>query len=193
MKLPKKKSSENKNTHRLVIVSAVILLLASSSVYFLFKDALIKSPKNDIPADTSTPENSSRPNSTEAVNQGAITNEPDSKLRPVQNDQAKENHTTNNGQYTISVSTSSDSNVTSVFIRGMLGSSIDTGTCTASLRGPSGKTMSIQTPILPGPSVSSCKTIQLEKTNLAPGIWKYKLLFNSDNIKGVSDENSFEI
>lgn len=192
MKLAQKKSSKNKNTHRIIISLAVVLLLISGAMYFLLRDASIKT-FNSLPIETHTPENSSPPDTTGAVNQEIITNKPDDKLHPAQNDQPKENHTTNNGQRTISISTSSDSNANSVFIRGMLGGSVDAGTCTASLRGPSGKTISVQTPVLPGPSMSSCKTVQLEKTSLEPGIWKYTLSFSSDNIKGVSNENSFEI
>lgn len=98
-----------------------------------------------------------------------------------------------NKLYTVGVSASSDEDESVVYIRGMISTTVSGGACYVTAFSPSGHTVTKQTEVLASPANSYCKTIQLPKSSLEKGTWKYTLNYKSDNARGSSSENTFTI
>lgn len=81
-----------------------------------------------------------------------------------------------------------------IYIRGGINNSVEQdGTCFAKLTGPSGESVQEETTLLPNATTTDCKTIQLNRSDLAPGTWKVTLGYESDSTEGQSNESTFQL
>lgn len=80
-----------------------------------------------------------------------------------------------------------------VYIRGGINYPARDGSCYAQLTGPAGQSVRKESPVLPNPASTDCKTISIPASELAPGKWTLTLHYTSNEFEGASSELSFTL
>ena len=186
--------TENKNNKKLkiILISSFILIAAiSSGVFLLFQNSHSEENKT-----SSQEEKKSEKTTQEDAEKSSEKNiSSDTKTTQINSD--RPNIPTldqSTRKYRVDISTSVDQdNSNEIVIRGLINLSIESGKCDIILTSPSGNTQTKTTEILMSPTTSSCKTISLPKNSLEKGTWKYKIKYETSEIIGESNEDTFEI
>lgn len=182
MKISKNTTNKRK---KIFIIVLLLTLLASVVLVYIF---LIR-PKTES-ATTRTDTRSS--DEQQAEN---LTKDPENKQASPNTDTPAPIETNDQADTgTVQMTATADVSGASVYIRGGINNAVvSEGVCYAQLTGPNGKTLRKDTVLLQNPSTTDCKTISIDVNELSPGAWVVKLHYTSANLKGMSNETSFEI
>ena len=187
------KINKNNNRKPLIIALVSILVVAAlttgvSALYLGFKN-------NDENKTDQT--NTAAPERSESDKQQAeeLKKSPENKAETPNTDTPPaiiENESSDKGS--VDMIASADISRGSVFIRGGINNQIiGDGTCYASLVGPNGETIRKDTSLLHNSTSTDCKTISIPLSSLSFGVWKFTLNYESEKLKGVTSEESFEV
>lgn len=198
----KKKNSNNKK----IIILVLILLLAAllgAFAYYRYKlsnksqSATTTSTISSTGSKTSNEDSESAKNtseSTTADNKASTAYSTANKTKTNSDPQAATSTNSSTGKTVVSVVTSANISNGVVYIRGGVNNLVSTNaSCYASLKSPSGSTLTKQTTLLRSASTTDCKTIQIPVSELSKGTWTYTLHYSSSDTEGASSENSFTI
>ncbi|MDO4872051.1 MAG: hypothetical protein Q4A27_01350 [bacterium] len=188
----KTKNKKNNKTKIIIISAAVLIVAIFSGAYFFFWNNHQSTENKISSSNEQKTENSTKEEKTEKPAE----NSP-SQTKTTQTNSDKPNAPTLDqsvNKYRVGISTSVDQdNTNEIVIRGLISLSIESGNCDVILTSPSGNTQTKKTEILMSPTTSSCKTLSLPKNSLEKGLWKYKIKYETSEIIGESNENTFEI
>lgn len=188
------KTTKNNSKKILILVAIAIIALVCFGLFYVFNQhnsnqtnqETNTSKESSQKSDNSNSTNESQSsNKTTANNEKNLSTNSDIPQSPIKN--------SDNSKYSVKISTHIDSTAESISIRGLIDLSIESGFCDIILTNPKGVSETKQTEILMSPTTSSCKTLTLPKNNLEKGTWKYKIKYETSEITGESNENTFEV
>lgn len=188
------KTTKNNSKKILILVALVIIASVCFGLFYVFSQNNRNQTNQEINISKESSEKSSNSNnanksqSSDEIttnNEKNLSTNSDTPQSPVKN--------SDNSKYSVKISTHIDSTAESISIRGLIDLSIEYGFCDIILTSPKGVSETKQTEILMSPTTSSCKTLTLPKSNLEKGTWKYKIKYETSEITGESNENTFEV
>ena len=186
--------TRKKSKRPLFIIVAILVLLVVGA--WLWVNVWSSNNNSDKPAESSNTKKDSSKDSKSSTRSSNETTPatPDSKTTPTNTDQTTSPATPSSGSKT-PVEFVSNVNVSggTVYIRGGINIPTQSGSCYATLKGPSGTTVRKDTTLLQNPSTTDCKTIQIPASELTKGTWSYTLNFESDQLQGASNAQTFTI
>lgn len=175
------KKRQKKNKILIITLAIIVVVLVSSgAAYALF----VHPHQQNITDDKS---------GSQKVNEDTP-NSPDKETRPNTDTPTPPVTNQSTGKQVVQMVSYAEVSNNTLFIRGGINNAVvNDGTCFAQLTGPNGQIIKEETSLLQNASTTDCKTISINTSALAKGVWKFTLNYSSDQVEGKSDEASFEI
>lgn len=183
------KIKNKKNSKKVIVISSialVVLMATGASAYHIIKN------DSDSQKDSSFESEEVKTNSGQSENSDESSKTDRSTTNTDQPAPTTIDEST--GKTIVQMVSSADISGGVVYIRGGINNSVEyDGTCYAQLTGPGNESIRKETTLLQNAATTDCKTIQINTSELSKGIWKFVLIYQSNEVEGSSDEGSFEI
>lgn len=184
-----------KNTRiKLIITASLFVLLTGSVATALFlnegsEEEVVTQDKDNrsTESESITPQDSQSTPSTKPIDKEDTAASSDTPTETTVDEDG-------DGRDIVHMVSSVDSSRGVVYLRGGINTpDLTDGRCFAELVGPDGQALIKDTDLLPNPISTDCRTISINESELSPGQWSYVLKFESNSLKGQTNEVTFNL